>query len=522
MNAATAQLLDVPLDQVSPHPDNPRRNLGDLADLAASIRAQGILEPLLVEPHADDPDTYQLIAGHRRLAAAARAGLDTVPVVVRATSSLGPQILAMLTENGQRSDLTAVEEGDAYQLLLDLPEDALTVADIAASTGRSKKAVQDRLKITKLPESAQQRILHGQLDLDHAARMAGFANDKAALERLDRAAAAGPIALERTLEEEKNRRTREANLQKAERAFKKEATAAGIRWVSYTEWVKDPGDIELVVDLLDAPNLLNPEDDSAAAWDKFELTLDEWHKDCPGRALTIGNAGIPGEDIIHRLAVCTRPELHDEDNPTAAPGEVVRLSEEDAQALAAREAEAKQRKADEAVLAALRQRLEATAVARRKFLGELVRAKESEQRAHKVAMSSFESRLTGKHERDAQGRRVLAQIVLPNISDTALQSDDLPKKLRAALEKLTTAQLVVLDEIAPWLWNDIGLTDPTNWQWEDNRSPGNNWVRLLADEWGWERFPEEQALVDGHADGDTPFRDVALAVAREFCGGDAS
>lgn len=521
MNAATARLLDVPLDQVRPHPDNPRRNLGDLADLAASIRAQGILEPLLVEPHADDPDTYQLIAGHRRLAAAARAGLDTVPVVVRATSSLGPQILAMLTENGQRSDLTAVEEGDAYQLLLDLPEDALTVADIAASTGRSKKAVQDRLKITKLPESAQQRILHGQLDLDHAARMAGFANDKAALERLDRAAAAGPIALERTLEEEKNRRTRETNHQKAERAFKKEATAAGIRWVSYTEWVKDTGDIELVVDLRDAPDLLNPEDDSAAAWDKLELTLDDWHKHCPGRALTIDAASITGEDS-RRLAVCTRPELHAEDNPTAAPGEVVRLSEDDAKALAAREAKAKQRKADEAALATLRQRLEATAVARRKFLGELVRAEESEQRAHTIALEQFDSLLAGRFERGAQGRRVLAQIVLPNISDTALQSDDLPKKLRAALEKLTTAQLVVLDEIAPWLWNDIGLTDPTNWQWEDHRNPGNNWVRLLADEWGWERFPEEQALVDGHADGDTPFRDVALAVAREFCGGDAS
>ena len=520
MNAATARLLDVPLDQVRPHPDNPRRNLGDLADLAASIRAQGILEPLLVEPHADDPDTYQLIAGHRRLAAAARAGLDTVPVVVRATSSLGPQILAMLTENGQRSDLTAVEEGDAYQLLLDLPEDALTVADIAASTGRSKKAVQDRLKITKLPESAQQRILHGQLDLDHAARMAGFANDKAALERLDRAAAAGPIALERTLEEEKNRRTREANQQKAERAFKKEATAAGIRWVSYTEWVKDPGDIELVVDLRDAPNLLNPEDDSAAAWDKLGLTLDEWHKDCPGRALTIGNAGITGEDS-HRLAICTRPELHDEDNPTAAPGEVVRLSEGDAKALAAREAEAKQRKADEAALAALRQRLEATAVARRKFLGEVVRAKETEKRAHASALARFDHRLESSNERHAQGRRVLAQIVLPNLSDTVLQSTDLPKKLRAALEKLTTAQLIVLDEMTPWLWNELALEDPTNWQWDTANSATNNWVMLLVREWGWERFPEEQALVDGHAAG-KPFNQVAPAVAREFCGGDAS
>ncbi|WP_431841432.1 ParB/RepB/Spo0J family partition protein [Calidifontibacter indicus] len=520
MNAATARLLDVPLDQVRPHPDNPRRNLGDLADLAASIRAQGILEPLLVEPHADDPDTYQLIAGHRRLAAAARAGLDTVPVVVRATSSLGPQILAMLTENGQRSDLTEVEEGDAYQLLLDLPEDALTVADIAASTGRSKKAVQDRLKITKLPESAHQRILHGQLDLDHAARMAGFANDKAALERLDRAAAAGPIALERTLEEEKNRRTREANQQKAERAFKKEATAAGIRWMPYSEWKSTSNDdVWTVSELPDAPDF-EAEDSSDEAYDKAELALDEWHKDCPGRALTMCEP-LLNSGSGYRVALCTRPELHDEDNPTAAPGEVVRLSEDDAKALAAREAEAKQRKADEAALAALRQRLEATAVARRKFLGEVVRAKETEKRAHASALARFDHRLEGSNERQAQGRRVLAQIVLPNISDTVLQSTDLPKKLRAALEKLTTAQLIVLDEMTPWLWNELALEDPTNWQWSTADSATRNWVTLLVREWGWERFPEEQALVDGHTAG-KPFDQVAPAVAREFCGGDAS
>ena len=521
MNAATARLLDVPLDQVRPHPDNPRRNLGDLADLAASIRAQGILEPLLVEPHADDPDTYQLIAGHRRLAAAARAGLDTVPVVVRATSSLGPQILAMLTENGQRSDLTAVEEGDAYQLLLDLPEDALTVAEISASTGRSKKAVQDRLKITKLPESAQQRILHGQLDLDHAARMAGFANDRAALERLDRAAAAGPIALERSLEEEKNHRTREANLQKAERAFKKEATAAGIRWVSYAEWrAADFDEAYTVSELPDAPDTYPEGDGSDSAYDSAELALDDWHKDCPGRALTMVGplGGVAGG---YRLALCTRPEFHDEDNATAAPGEAIRLSEDDAKAAAAREADAKQRKADEAALAALRQRLEATAVARRKFLGEVVRAKETEKRAHALALARFDHQLEGSNERQAQGRRVLAQIVLPNISDTVLQSTDLPKKLRAALEKLTTAQLIVLDTLTPWLWNERALEDPTNWQWDTANGTNDNWVMQLVREWGWERFPEEQALVDGHAAG-KQFNQVVTAVAREFCGGDAS
>lgn len=107
-SASAGELCWLPLDVLTPHPENPRASLGDLSELVRSIRSHGILEPLVVLP-VDDNGEHLLVAGHRRHAAALRAGtVTTVPVVVRAMTPV-EVIEAMLSENTNRSDLTVAE-----------------------------------------------------------------------------------------------------------------------------------------------------------------------------------------------------------------------------------------------------------------------------------------------------------------------------------------------------------------------------------------------------------------------------
>ena len=95
---------------IDPHPDNPRKNIGDVTDLAASIKTNGLLTPLSVVPHGE---RYRVIAGHRRLAACKQAGIGYVPCFVLQLNPL-QQLEAMVTENCQREQLTALEEADRH------------------------------------------------------------------------------------------------------------------------------------------------------------------------------------------------------------------------------------------------------------------------------------------------------------------------------------------------------------------------------------------------------------------------
>lgn len=148
----TVTLQDLKPAQIKPHKNNPRRVVGDLDELAASIGEQGILEPLIVAPNGTG-DTYVLIAGHRRLAAAKQAKAKTVPCLVRDDlTDPAVQLEAMLVENLQRADLTAVEEAQAYQQLLEFP--GYTQPRIAKTTGRAIGTVRARLKLAQLPKPA--------------------------------------------------------------------------------------------------------------------------------------------------------------------------------------------------------------------------------------------------------------------------------------------------------------------------------------------------------------------------------
>lgn len=138
-------LIQVAASDIIPNPDNPRRDLGDLTELAASIASQGVQQPLVVTP-ADGDGKHMLIMGHRRRAASVKAGLDTLPCIVRQADTR-QQAELMLTENIQRSGLTPMEEARGYARLLDLGE---TEDAMAKATGRSRATVRRRLKVAAI------------------------------------------------------------------------------------------------------------------------------------------------------------------------------------------------------------------------------------------------------------------------------------------------------------------------------------------------------------------------------------
>ncbi|MDO5535213.1 MAG: ParB/RepB/Spo0J family partition protein [Propionibacteriaceae bacterium] len=173
-----SQIQTLLVDQIDPHPNNPRRDLGDLTELAASIQALGILQPLVVVPNED---RYRVVIGHRRLAAARMAGLVEVPTHVETSLTDSEQVQLMLVENVQRDDLTPVEEAAGYQQLLDL---GMKVTMIAKRTGRPRKTVDARLQLLGLPDVAQEKVHARQLSLEEAAVLVEFDGDVDAVEGL--------------------------------------------------------------------------------------------------------------------------------------------------------------------------------------------------------------------------------------------------------------------------------------------------------------------------------------------------
>ena len=159
-------LREVPVESVRPNPNQPRRRFDEdgLDELAASIRELGILQPLLVREAAED-GSVELIAGERRLRAARRAGLRTVPVVVRSTDQVA-SLEQALVENLHRQDLNPLEEAAAYQRLIE--EFDHTQDQVAQRVGRSRSAVANLLRLFQLTPSVQKLVGDGLLSAGHA------------------------------------------------------------------------------------------------------------------------------------------------------------------------------------------------------------------------------------------------------------------------------------------------------------------------------------------------------------------
>lgn len=157
--------ITLPLREIEPNRAQPRKQFdeGALAELADSISQHGILQPLLVRPLVSGG--YQIVAGERRWRSARMAGLTEVPAVVREMSDQQVMQLALI-ENLQREDLTALEEAQGYQTLMESYE--LTQEEIAKIVGKSRPAVANALRLLNLPQAVRELVAEGKLSAGHA------------------------------------------------------------------------------------------------------------------------------------------------------------------------------------------------------------------------------------------------------------------------------------------------------------------------------------------------------------------
>ena len=144
------EIVMIPVAQLEHHPENPRKDLGDLTELAESIRKNGVMQNLTVVENHFVPDLYTVVIGNRRLEAAKMAGLEALPCVV-AHMDPRTQLSTMLMENMQRADLTVYEQAQGFQMMMDL---GLTEEQIGEMTGFSRTTVRRRVKMAELDQEA--------------------------------------------------------------------------------------------------------------------------------------------------------------------------------------------------------------------------------------------------------------------------------------------------------------------------------------------------------------------------------
>jgi ParB family transcriptional regulator, chromosome partitioning protein len=159
------ELVQLRVDEIAPNDRQPRKRFEPeaTAGLAASLKHQGMLQPVVVRPKT--AGGYELIAGERRWRAAREAGIDTVPALVRTADDRDSLLLA-LVENVAREDLSAVEEARAYAVLID--EFGLSLGEVAERVGRSKPFVSNRLRLLELPDEVLWMLVRGELTEGHA------------------------------------------------------------------------------------------------------------------------------------------------------------------------------------------------------------------------------------------------------------------------------------------------------------------------------------------------------------------
>jgi ParB family transcriptional regulator, chromosome partitioning protein len=159
------ELRTLPIHHIQPGKYQPRRHWNDeaLDELAASIKAQGLIQPVVVR--SIGPNSYELIAGERRWRAAQRAQLSELPALVKDVPEVAVPAMALI-ENIQRQDLTPLEEADALKRLID--DFDLTHQQAADAVGRSRASVSNMLRLTEMPESIKRLLDEGKLEMGHA------------------------------------------------------------------------------------------------------------------------------------------------------------------------------------------------------------------------------------------------------------------------------------------------------------------------------------------------------------------
>jgi len=192
----SSALLEIPITSIRPNAHQPRTHFDEesLSALTASIRELGVLQPVLVRSAGEDQ--YELIAGERRWRAARRAGLPTIPALVRSATDEG-SLEQALVENLHRQDLNPLEEAAAYQQLIE--DFGLTHDQLAKRVGRSRAAISNGLRLFQLPPGIQRLVVEGRLSAGHARALLGTP-DRSFQEALARRAVAEDLSV-RSVEE---------------------------------------------------------------------------------------------------------------------------------------------------------------------------------------------------------------------------------------------------------------------------------------------------------------------------------
>jgi ParB family chromosome partitioning protein len=178
-SSVSSSPLAISIDSLEPGPFQPRRNMAPdaMAELVESIKARGILQPLLARRHPREAGRYQIIAGERRWRAAQQAGLHEVPVLVRDLEDRDA-MAASLVENLQRQDLNPIEEAEGYKRLME--EFGLTQEQLGAAVGKSRSHVANIIRLLQLPPSVRADVQAGKLTAGHARALLAHANPEEA------------------------------------------------------------------------------------------------------------------------------------------------------------------------------------------------------------------------------------------------------------------------------------------------------------------------------------------------------
>lgn len=188
------KIFVVPLERIRTNPQQPRREMGDLDELTASIRRYGVLQPVVL---TKKDDFYELVAGERRVKAAEAAGLKTIPAVVRTASELEKLELALI-ENIQRQDLNPLERAEGYAKLIE--EFGLTQEEASERVGVSRPTFANTLRLLNLPEEIKFALATGKISESHAKTILGLKSKEEQLKYFQRLLGGKKISV-RELEE---------------------------------------------------------------------------------------------------------------------------------------------------------------------------------------------------------------------------------------------------------------------------------------------------------------------------------
>ena len=174
-----SETVTIPINDIEPNRDQPRREFDEesLRELADSIAAHGILQPLLLRPFPDGG--YQIVAGERRWRAARMAGLHEIPAVIREMTEQEVMELALI-ENLQREDLSPLEEAMGYQALME--QYGFTQEDVAHSVGKSRPVIANALRLLNLPEEVRDMLSEGLITAGHARTLLSFPDEESMID----------------------------------------------------------------------------------------------------------------------------------------------------------------------------------------------------------------------------------------------------------------------------------------------------------------------------------------------------